>query len=868
MKIRAIRVAECGRFSHPVALEGLSGGLDLLIGPNEAGKSTLLRALRFVLFEKHRSNRSDLAELRPYRGGAPLVEVDFDIKGERWRVRKRFLAERMAEVVSLSTGAVARGADAEALLEQLLDLRASGGRFPLLWLSQGDALSAPKTGEASQAVLAAAIAREVAAVAGGTRLREVRARVQASLSEVVTSARGQPRGRYLSAMTAADTVARELTSAREAGAEVEALLDRLGRVDVAAGKLLGAAVAAERSRQLAEATGKLTKAREAVAARDRARLVAAETRSAAAATAAAERALAEGLAEQVRLDEIAAAEMAGEDEGRRELEAAEAGWAAARQSFDAARAAHSMVATELRSGEAAARYRRLADRAAPARVAAERISLLQAELSGLPLDDAPIREARRLSARQREILARIEATASTVTVAYRPGVAEAISISGRGIADGERLVAAGPLVLDIARVGTVTVEPGATLDGGRLQTELEALRAALQSILAIANATDVAMLEVQHEEARQRASELAEARAALAALAPDGLARLEAELAAAAPGAEPRPEVGMLDLDGLRAALERHARAAETAETELHAVASLRETLGRREAGRQSRLAEQSARRAEVAARLPPPEARARRKAEFEAAAEAARQVHDEALRTVSAWEAAAPDAKGMVGLETDLEAARQRIERAGQEAAALAAERARIEGALQVARREDIASRIIGLEASHERAQATLSDIVEEVSALRLLEAELGAEEARLQSSYLGPVTERLAPYLGLVFPDATVAFGASFQIDGVTRGEVCEQLPRLSEGTREQIAVLVRLGFARLLADQGMDAPLLLDDVLVYADDRRIAAMHRALELAATVHQVVVLTCREQAFAGLRGTRVELTPWRPQGG
>ncbi len=46
MKVRALRVAECGRFVEPVALEGLSGGLDLLIGPNEAGKSTLLKALR------------------------------------------------------------------------------------------------------------------------------------------------------------------------------------------------------------------------------------------------------------------------------------------------------------------------------------------------------------------------------------------------------------------------------------------------------------------------------------------------------------------------------------------------------------------------------------------------------------------------------------------------------------------------------------------------------------------------------------------------------------------------------------------------------------------------------------------------------
>jgi hypothetical protein len=53
-------------------------------------------------------------------------------------------------------------------------------------------------------------------------------------------------------------------------------------------------------------------------------------------------------------------------------------------------------------------------------------------------------------------------------------------------------------------------------------------------------------------------------------------------------------------------------------------------------------------------------------------------------------------------------------------------------------------------------------------------------------------------------------------------------------------------------------------LDDALVYSDDQRIAAMHRALEAAAQAHQVIVLSCREQSFAGLDGNRVALVPWR----
>ena len=52
MKIKAVRVREVGTFRDPVALEGLSGGLDVLAGPNELGKSTLFRALEAAFHDQ------------------------------------------------------------------------------------------------------------------------------------------------------------------------------------------------------------------------------------------------------------------------------------------------------------------------------------------------------------------------------------------------------------------------------------------------------------------------------------------------------------------------------------------------------------------------------------------------------------------------------------------------------------------------------------------------------------------------------------------------------------------------------------------------------------------------------------------------
>ena len=113
MRIRAVRVAEVGPFSGAVALEGLSGGLDVLTGPNEAGKSTLFTALATLLAEKHTSTARHVADLRPDSGGAPLIEADLEIDGQLWRLRKRGILK------SIKVGGVGNNLTALAVIQQL-----------------------------------------------------------------------------------------------------------------------------------------------------------------------------------------------------------------------------------------------------------------------------------------------------------------------------------------------------------------------------------------------------------------------------------------------------------------------------------------------------------------------------------------------------------------------------------------------------------------------------------------------------------------------------------------------------------------------------------------------------------------------------
>src|SRR5690606_13303572 len=120
------------------------------------------------------------------------------------------------------------------------------------------------------------------------------------------------------------------------------------------------------------------------------------------------------------------------------------------------------------------------------------------------------------------------------------------------------------------------------------------------------------------------------------------------------------------------------------------------------------------------------------------------------------------------------------------------------------------------------------------EVAALNLLLETLDEVERQSRERYFSPVIKRLEPYLHLLFPNAAIGFGQNLSVETVARGAAREQLQALGDGTQEQIAVLVRLAFARLLADAGRPTPLILDDALVYSDDQRIESLFEALRRA----------------------------------
>lgn len=76
-----------------------SGDINLLIGPNEAGKTTILEALWRTFFDKHNVKSAEIQQIQPLGTSlAPRTAVIFNHSGTRYRLEKQFLEHPYAKL--------------------------------------------------------------------------------------------------------------------------------------------------------------------------------------------------------------------------------------------------------------------------------------------------------------------------------------------------------------------------------------------------------------------------------------------------------------------------------------------------------------------------------------------------------------------------------------------------------------------------------------------------------------------------------------------------------------------------------------------------------------------------------------------------
>ena len=161
MKLRSLAVNQFKKFTSPMRLGEINDGLNVVVGPNEMGKSTLLDALRAVLFEKHDSRARPVRDLQNDRNNAgPVIELAFELNEGIYRIRKRFIKKPYARL-DCPDGRTLEGDAAEEELRELLSLgkpARSGaqpetlGMWNVLWVKQGRSFGAPDLPESARGI--------------------------------------------------------------------------------------------------------------------------------------------------------------------------------------------------------------------------------------------------------------------------------------------------------------------------------------------------------------------------------------------------------------------------------------------------------------------------------------------------------------------------------------------------------------------------------------------------------------------------------------------------------------------------------------------------------------------------------------------
>src|ERR1700744_3013276 len=101
------------------SLERLSPRLNLILGPNESGKSRIFQALNFALFEPARGAAQRKQALQGWSStDSPFVRLAFALHGVEYELQKQFL--KGASVQLAGGGRTLRGEDAEEALRELL----------------------------------------------------------------------------------------------------------------------------------------------------------------------------------------------------------------------------------------------------------------------------------------------------------------------------------------------------------------------------------------------------------------------------------------------------------------------------------------------------------------------------------------------------------------------------------------------------------------------------------------------------------------------------------------------------------------------------------------------------------------------------
>jgi energy-coupling factor transporter ATP-binding protein EcfA2 len=887
MKIRSIELANFRKFVGTVSVDNIGDNVNVLVGRNELGKSTLLQAINGVIFEKAKSTAQHVKCFRHFvNGTVPEVKLVFDVDGKSWTIHKRFAGQAGKAILTCSDRRIFEDEAAEAELQRLLGFAGSrGGGEPgiwgTLWVQQGQSFGDPELDEQAQRTMQGCLEAQVGAVTGGARGQKIPKAVREALEEI-RGTRG-PRGKFKDAMDRLDEVkgrAAELEAKRK---DVFGLMEDLARNkrelnearagwDEAAHRI---EIDGERTKRMAAAI----RTAEIASARNAAGL--AQERASNARQMVHDRAKVIAELDQLELqfkgfDAEAERALARKAEAKSSLDASEKTLAnlrtqASRNAERTRKLERTRVAVSLNAE--INQHQLTLKKAVTLETESTRLSEMIGAIAAT--DDAVTRieeAVTQMSAAE----AAMNAVATTISFAIEEGVRRRIFVDEVALKmPSASFPVLGKTVIAIREVGTIIVEPQIKNRNAlvlRRQNADDEMKAALEA----ARVQDLASARVATAQRKEHERRLAEVRKEMENLAPGNRAkklaaglealksnlgelrgRLKAEMEKLTLATLPEDERLATEIEKNHEEGARLATDIETAEAEL--------------AGPQDLLAQADKKLRSAQEKVAGLKGTIDTK---KADLQAGRATFSDAQFGANA-EALERDAIGKAELLAEmqksqgesLEAIDARIKRLEGAAANhqrsladLGNEATRLTALIEANEGTGVEEMLLAAEAERDRLAGAVAEFEEASAVLQLLLETLEIAETEAKNRYLAPVVSRVEPYLKMLLPGANIVLDENLRIAAIQRDGQREEFEFLSGGTQEQLAVLTRIAFAELLLGQGRPATVILDDALAFSDDERIESMFDVLMRAGEHVQIIVLTCRKRLFTRLGAAPLEI--------
>lgn len=874
MIIKSLEVANFRKFRAPMRINGFTDGFNIVVEPNETGKSTLLEALRAAFFIRYSAKTELVRSYVPIGDDvAPRVAVDFALKGSEWSLEKQFM--KSPSVRLTGEGGRKESDAAEDALQDLLGFERGNNRgsdtetrgpLGLLWVEQASALSVESPNRIVRDTVRGVLEAEVGAVTGGRRFDSIRANIEMAYSALRTPATRKSRGD----LAAAETRVSIATSARQAAEasfhEYENALTELekakSQLRILERDLLDPEAADQRKKleadlKVAETSALRLTTLEAqfgradevakTASLQIKRLDTAEDRVNLADTVLKDK-------ERLRDEAKAKALYAGEEEKslRGELEKARAEREKHEALLSKARERARAFAITLGAGRAIAALKALAG-------LEERERALVDDTAGA-INSGDLEKIAALELTFVEARARFEAGAVKVDV--QPGKGAYLKIDGV-TADVTSVDVLKTTRFEFGDAGSLVVHPPRG-SGQSIEADLVAAREQLASALRSLGIESHANGVARNERAAAAGRELTALRTQIASACPgdqtiglaagvDALRAYVAQLGEITDAVTPGDNLETLENAVTDSKLAEAAASGMCEESRL-ALSKAESALATTDADYSAAVRESAAAAEELQNVLVIGD---------RDALEAAR-VESQRERT-SKFEALESAREGAAAFDADV--ILRRIENLDRAVSRASAERleltARIASLGSTIFREGTigpAGRLTEAREEEETAIATCDRLQRDADTLELLRKELSDAANEASRTFLAPVTVRAARYIQQLIPGCDLSFNDDLALTGLTRAGIDESCGDLSRGTQEQLAILTRLAFADLLLEGGTPISLILDDPLVYSDDARLETMTDILQEASKRMQVILLTCRSKAFRHVDANRIVL--------